>query len=77
MKEWLRVLPFPILIFAVLTFLDYYADPANIHWLLNIGQSALLGAIGCVGQYLIHKNIMQDTDEDENDPGCISCGKTE
>lgn len=75
MKAWLRVLPFPILIFAVLTFLDYYADPNNINWLLNIGQSALLGAIGCVGQYQIHKNIIQDTDDEDADSGCIGCGK--
>ena len=76
MKEWLRVLPFPILIFAVLTFLDYYANPDEINWLLNFGQSALLGAIGCIGQYLIHKNVLQDDDDESNDNGCISCGKS-
>ena len=76
MKEWLRVLPFPILIFCVLTFLDVYADPNNINWLLNFGQAALLGAIGCVGQYLIHKNIIQDTEDDEESHnGCINCSK--
>ena len=75
MKEWLRVLPFPILIFCVLTFLDFYADPNNISWLLNFGQAALLGAIGCVGQYLIHKNIIQDTDDEGSNNGCINCSK--
>ncbi|MBQ3192853.1 MAG: hypothetical protein IJB59_04715 [Oscillospiraceae bacterium] len=77
MKEWLRVLPFPILIFAVLTFLDFYADPQNISWLWNFVQAAVLGAIGCVGQFLIHKNILQDNDEDSDQDGCISCGKPE
>jgi len=74
MKEWLRVLPFPILIFAVLTFLDFYADPENISWIWNLVQSAILGGIGCVGQYLIHKNILQE-EEDDPDSGCISCGR--
>lgn len=75
MKEWLRVIPFPILIFSVLTFLDYYADPNEINWLLNFCQAALLGAIGCVGQYLIHKQILQDDEEDcSGDAGC-NCGK--
>lgn len=73
MKQWLRVLPFPILIFAVLTFLDWWADPATIHWLWNLAQAAVLGAIGCVGQFLIHKNILQEQEED----GCIGCGKLE
>lgn len=75
MKEWLRVLPFPILIFAVLTFLDYYADPEQISWLLNIGQAALLGVIGTVGTYLIHKNVLQDEEDETGSDGCISCGK--
>lgn len=73
MKQWLRVLPFPMLIFAVLTFLDWWADPAAIHWLWNLTRAALLGAIGCVGQFLIHKNILQTQDVD----GCIGCEKPE
>lgn len=77
MKEWLRILPFPVLVFAVLTFLDFYADPNSINWLLNLAQSALLGAIGCVGQFLIHRNILQDTGEEEPDDSCIGCGKPE
>ena len=75
MKEWLRVLPFPILIFAVLTFLDYSVNPQEINWFLNLGQAALLGAIGCVGQYLIHKNVLQDTEREPEDEDCINCGK--
>lgn len=74
MKQWLRILPLPILLFSVLTFLDYSANPQDIHWLLNLAQSLGLTAIGCVGQYLIHKNIMQDDDEDSSD-GCINCSK--
>lgn len=76
MKEWLRVLPFPILIFSVLTFLDYDVNPDNINWLGNLIQSVALGAIGCVGQYLIHKTILQD-DSGEEDNGCLGCGKTD
>lgn len=76
MKEWLRILPFPILIFCVLTFLDFYANPAEINWLWNLVQAAVLGAIGCVGQFLIHRNILQDSEEDKDDTdGCINCGK--
>ncbi len=76
MKEWLRILPFPILIFCVLTFLDFYTNPAEINWLWNLIQAAVLGAIGCVGQFLIHRNILQDSEEDKDDTdGCINCGK--
>ena len=74
MKQWLRVLPFPALIFAVLTFLDFYADPNEISWGLNFLQAALLGTIGCVGQYMIHKNVLQDEEEDcDGGAGC-NCG---
>lgn len=74
MKEWLRVLPFPILIFSVLTFLDCCADPNEIHWVLNFLKATGLGAIGCVGQYLIHRNILQE-DEDNCDGGAdCNCG---
>lgn len=75
MKEWLRILPFPILIFSVLTYLDYYADPNEIHWIMNFLKAAVMCAIGCVGQYLIHRNILQDDDEDcDGGTGC-NCGK--
>ena len=73
MKEWLRITPFFLLIFAVLTFLDYSTQPDNIRWLLNLGQSLMITAIGCAGQYLLHRNILKD-DEDDSD-GCINCGK--
>lgn len=76
MKEWLRVLPFPILIFCVLTFLDIAGGTGQIRWIFNISHAVVLGAIGCVGQYLIHKNILQSEDEEE-DGSCISCGKPE
>lgn len=77
MKAYLRILPFPLLIFAVLTFLDYSADPQQIHWLANLAQAVLLGAIGCVGQFLIHRNILLEDpdDSDDSDGPCISCGK--
>lgn len=71
MKEWLRVLPVTVLIFAVLTFLDYSADPGQIHWVWNGVQAIGLTAIGCVGQYLIHKNVLQD--DDDGGTGC-NCG---
>lgn len=78
MKQWLRILPFPILIFSVLTFLDFSANPSEIHWLLNLGQAVLLTAIGCVGQFLIHRNILQDSEDDsDSNDGCINCGKPE
>ena len=74
MKAWLRILPLPILLFSVLTFLDYYANPDEINWLLNLAQAVGLTAIGCVGQYILHKTIQHD-DEDSDSNGCINCGK--
>ena len=75
MKQWLRVIYFPTLIFAVLTALDLLGGTGSIRWLHNIFFSVLLGVIGTVGQYLIHKNILQQEDEEEE--GCISCGRPE
>ena len=76
MKEWLRVLPLPVLVFCVLTALDLFSDPVQIRWLYNIGHALLLGAIGCVGQYLIHKNILKEDPEDpDEDNGCMNCGR--
>ena len=70
MKEWLRILPIFLLFFGVLTFLDH------TRWIYNLSFSLLLTGIGCVGQYLIHRNVLQDSgDEDEDPNGCISCGK--
>lgn len=78
MKEWLRILPFFLLIFGVLTYLDFATQPDNIRWILNFSQALALTAIGCVGQYLIHKNVLQDSGDDDNDgSGCIGCGKPE
>lgn len=37
-----------------------------INRLLDSGQSVLLGAIGCAGQFLLYRNIMQDTGEEDN-----------
>ena len=48
-----------------------------INRFLDSGQSVLLGAIGCTGQFLIHRNIMQDTGEEDNRDRCRSCGKPE
>ena len=75
MKEWLRITPIFLLFFCVLTFLDYVARPEDIRWLLNFGQSFLLTAIGCVGQYLIHKNVLKDEEEENDSDGCINCTK--
>ena len=74
MKAWLRILPIAILFFAVLVYLDFVSQPDNIRWLLHLGQALGLTAIGCVGQYMIHKNILKSEDEDDSD-GCINCGK--
>lgn len=76
MKQWLRVLYFPVLIFLTLTALDLLGGTGEIRWLHNVFFSALLGVVGTVGQYLIHKNILQ-TEDDEKDDGCISCGRPE
>lgn len=75
MKEYLRVLPLPLIIIAALTVLDLSVG-GPINWISNILHGLMLGAIGCVGQYLIHKNILHD-DTDPDDDGCISCGRPE
>lgn len=69
MKEWLRILPIFLLFFGVLTFLDH------TRWLYNLIWALALTAIGCVGQYLIHKNVLEDNGDDQDSNGCINCGK--
>lgn len=76
MKQWLRVLYFPVLIFVVLTVVDLLGG-GDIRWVHNIFFGALTGIIGTLGQFLIHKNILQNLEDEEEDEGCISCGRTE
>ena len=76
MKQWLRVIYFPILIFAVLTAVDLMAGNP-VRWLYNIFWGFTVGAISTVGTYLIHKNILQQEEDDEESDGCISCGRPE
>lgn len=73
MKQWLRVIYFPVLVFAALTLVDLMAgDP--VRWFHNILWGVALGAISTLGTYLIHKNILRD---EEDTGGCIGCGKLE
>ena len=76
MKQWLRVLYFPVLIFAVLTVVGLLGS-GNIRWMHNVLFSALLGVIGTVGQFLIHKNILRQLEDENEEDGCINCGRPE
>ena len=69
MKEWLRILPLFFLFFGVLMFLDH------TRWGYNLIFSALIVGIGCVGQFLIHRNVLNEEEADGDSDGCINCGR--